>query len=152
MEITCKINGKIYTDTINPSEFLIDFLRRNGLVSVKRGCETSNCGLCSVLINGKVSLSCSVLAASVVDKEILTLEGLGEESLRIGMLMAAEGTEQCGYCSPGLIMSVISMKNNLKDPSEEDIKQYLAGNLCRCSGYEGQMRSIKNYLKDGKNE
>lgn len=87
-------------------------------------------------------------AARAEGKEIITLEGLQEEAVNFGRFLAKEGAEQCGYCSPGFIMNVIAMMRELKDPSIEEIKEYLAGNLCRCSGYEGQMRAIRNYMKE----
>ena len=127
---------------------LLDLLRDMGCYSVKRGCDTTNCGLCTVLVNGKPSLSCAMPAARAEGKEIVTLEGLQEEAEDFGRFLAKEGAEQCGYCSPGFIMNVIAMMRELKDPSIEEIKEYLAGNLCRCSGYEGQMRAIQNYMKE----
>ena len=127
---------------------LLDLLRDMGCYSVKRGCDTTNCGLCTVLVNGKPSLSCAMPAARAEGKEIITLEGLQEEAVDFGRFLAKEGAEQCGYCSPGFIMNVIAMMRELKDPSIEEIKEYLAGNLCRCSGYEGQMRAIRNYMKE----
>ena len=127
---------------------LLDLLRDMGCYSVKRGCDTTNCGLCTVLVDGKPSLSCAMPAARAEGKEIVTLEGLQEEAEDFGRFLAKEGAEQCGYCSPGFIMNVIAMMRELKDPSIEEIKEYLAGNLCRCSGYEGQMRAIQNYMKE----
>ena len=127
---------------------LLDLLRDMGCYSVKRGCDTTNCGLCTVLVDGKPSLSCAMPAARAEEKEIVTLEGLQEEAEDFGRFLAKEGAEQCGYCSPGFIMNVIAMMRELKDPSIEEIKEYLAGNLCRCSGYEGQMRAIQNYMKE----
>ena len=127
---------------------LLDLLRDMGCYSVKRGCDTTNCGLCTVLVDGKPSLSCAMPAARAEGKEIVTLEGLQEEAEDFGRFLAKEGAEQCGYCSPGFIMNVIAMMRELKDPSIEEIKEYLAGNLCRCSGYEGQMRAIQSYMKE----
>ena len=131
-----------------PDCMLLDLLRDMGCYSVKRGCDTTNCGLCTVLVDGKPSLSCAMPAARAEGKEIVTLEGLQEEAEDFGRFLAKEGAEQCGYCSPGFIMNVIAMMRELKDPSIEEIKEYLAGNLCRCSGYEGQMRAIQSYMKE----
>ena len=148
MEVKFQLNGKTAAADIEPDCMLLDLLRDMGCYSVKRGCDTTNCGLCTVLVNGKPSLSCAMPAARAEGKEIVTLEGLQEEAEDFGRFLAKEGAEQCGYCSPGFIMNVIAMMRELKDPSIEEIKEYLAGNLCRCSGYEGQMRAIQNYMKE----
>lgn len=146
MIIKLWLNGKLIEDHIEPDTLLLDFARKHGCYSVKRGCETANCGLCTVLIEGKSVLSCSVLAARADGKHVVTLEGVKEEAEHIGGFMADDGAEQCGFCSPGFIMNVIAMSRELEDPSEEEIKEYLAGNLCRCTGYMGQLRAIKAYL------
>lgn len=146
MEINCVINGIKYTESLAADEMAIDFLRRLGNLSVKRGCETSNCGLCSILVDDQVVLSCSTLAPSLRGKTIYTLEGLKAEAETIGTYMAEEGTEQCGYCSPGFIMNVIAMKKELVNPSDDEIGKYMAGNLCRCSGYAGQLRAMRKYI------
>ena len=148
MEVKFQLNGKPAAADIEPDCMLLDLLRDMGCYSVKRGCDTTNCGLCTVLVDGKPSLSCAMPAARAEGKEIVTLEGLQEEAVNFGRFLAKEGAEQCGYCSPGFIMNVIAMMRELKDPSIEEIKEYLAGNLCRCSGYEGQMRAIRNYMKE----
>ncbi|GAA6494791.1 2Fe-2S iron-sulfur cluster-binding protein [Anaerostipes caccae] len=148
MEVKFQLNGKPAAADIEPDCMLLDLLRDMGCYSVKRGCDTTNCGLCTVLVNGKPSLSCAMPAARAEGKEIVTLEGLQEEAEDFGRFLAKEGAEQCGYCSPGFIMNVIAMMRELKDPSIEEIKEYLAGNLCRCSGYEGQMRAIQSYMKE----
>lgn len=146
MKINFWINEKPFESEVAPDTLLIDFLRANGFYSVKRGCETSNCGLCTVMMNGKPILSCSTLAVRANGQHVTTIEGIQEEALEVGGFIADQGAEQCGFCSPGFIMNVISMKKELVDPSEEEIKQYLAGNLCRCTGYMGQARAIKNYI------
>ena len=125
---------------------LIDLVRQLGCYSVKRGCETSNCGLCTVLVDGKPVLSCSTPAARADGKDVVTLEGIEEEAAAFGRFLAGEGAEQCGFCSPGLIMNVLAMEKELSHPNEKEIKEYLAGNLCRCTGYMGQMRAIEKYL------
>jgi carbon-monoxide dehydrogenase small subunit len=97
----------------------------------------------------KPVLSCSILVARANNHSIVTLEGLQEEAKVFADFMANEGAEQCGFCSPGLIMNVLAMEKELKNPSEEEIKNYLAGNLCRCTGYMAQMRAITKYLNRG---
>lgn len=146
MIITVKINGKTYKDEVAPDTVLLDYLRSHGCYSVKRGCETSNCGLCTVHMNSKPVLSCSVLAVRSDGQEITTLEGLQKEAEEFGAFLADEGGEQCGFCSPGFIMNVLAMVKELKNPTDEEIKKYLEGNLCRCTGYQSQMRAIKKYL------
>lgn len=128
---------------------LFDLLRAKGCYSVKCGCETENCGLCTVLVDGKSVLSCSMLAARVDDRDVVTLEGVQKEAEEFGMYLAEEGAEQCGFCSPGLIMNVLAMEKELVQPEEDTVREYLAGNLCRCSGYMGQMRAIRKYLARG---
>lgn len=147
MEISIKLNGKIVSDNIDADMLLIDFVRKHGCLSVKRGCDTSNCGLCTVFLDSKPVLSCSVLAMKANGKEVTTLEGLQEEARDFGQFIAEQGAEQCGFCNPGFIMNTIALLRENPNPTDEEIKEYLAGNLCRCSGYEGQLRGIKNFLK-----
>ncbi len=146
MLITVTLNGKKQQSDVEPDMLLIDFVRAHGCLSVKRGCETSNCGLCTVFLDDKPVLSCSVLAARADGKSVTTLEGLQEEASEFAEFVADQGAEQCGFCNPGFVMNVIAMLRENPDPSEEEIKEYLAGNLCRCSGYEGQLRGILNFL------
>lgn len=147
MLITATINNKKVTIEIKPGEYLVDTLRKMGNYSVRRGCDTSCCGLCSVLIDDKPVLSCSMLSIRADGKKITTIEGLQDEVSKFAAFLTGEGADQCGFCSPGFILSVIAMKKELKNPNDEDIKHYLAGNLCRCTGYVGQLRAIKKYLK-----
>lgn len=149
MEIEFTLNGKVTYAEIKDDTSLFDLLRAKGCYSVKCGCETENCGLCTVLVDGKSVLSCSMLAARVDDRDVVTLEGVQKEAEEFGMYLAGEGAEQCGFCSPGLIMNVLAMEKELVQPEEEAVREYLAGNLCRCSGYMGQMRAIKKYLVRG---
>lgn len=147
MKISIKLNGKIVNDNIDADMLLIDFVRKHGCLSVKRGCDTSNCGLCTVFLDNKPVLSCSVLAMKANGKEVTTLEGLQEEAKDFGQFVAEQGAEQCGFCNPGFIMNTIALLRENPNPTDEEIKEYLAGNLCRCSGYEGQLRGIKDFLK-----
>ena len=126
---------------------MLDFLRAHGCKSVKRGCETSNCGLCTVFLDGRPILSCSFLAARADGHEVTTLEGLQEEAREFAAFIADQGAEQCGFCNPGFVMNALALFRENPDPDEEEIKEYLAGNLCRCSGYEGQLRGICSFLK-----
>ena len=146
MQISITLNGRKITEDVTPKLLLIDWLRAHGCYSVKRGCETSNCGLCTVFMEDKPVLSCSVLAVRADGKKIETLEGLKEEAEEFGAYIAGQGAEQCGFCNPGMIMNAIALFQENPEPTEEEIKEYLAGNLCRCSGYEGQLRGIQAFL------
>ena len=146
MKIKVWINNKVFEDDIEPDILLIDFVRNKGFLSVKRGCDTANCGVCTVHLEGKPVLSCSTLAMRANGLKVTTIEGLEEEAKEFAQFMADQGAEQCGFCSPGFVMNVLAMKKELINPSDEEIKLYLAGNLCRCTGYMGQLRAIKNYL------
>lgn len=146
MEIRFILNGKPVKRSVEADTLLIDMVRAMGCHSVKRGCGTSNCGLCTVWVNQRPVLSCSYLAVRVDEQEVTTLEGLSEEAMEFGRFLAEEGAEQCGFCSPGLIMNVLAMERELDGPSEEEIREYLAGNLCRCTGYIGQIRAIRRWL------
>ena len=147
MKIKFSLNGKMVQEEIAPDLLLLDLLRQKGCYSVKRGCETANCGLGTVLMNKKPVLSCSVLAARADGQQIVTLEGMQEEAKEFGGFLADEGGEQCGFCNPGFIMNVFAMMEELQDPTEEEILEYLSGNLCRCSGFMSQTRSILKYLE-----
>ena len=147
MELKFTLNGKKVATIIEADSLLIDVVRDLGCLSVKRGCETSNCGLCTVFVNDKPVLSCSVLAARVEGQNVTTLEGLQEEAKDFGTFVANQGAEQCGFCNPGFMMNAIAMFRENEDPSDEEILAYLTGNLCRCTGYEGQLRSIKAYIE-----
>ena len=148
MKIRLTLNGKKVEGEIKADTLLLDFVREKGCYSVKRGCETSNCGLCTVWLDGKPVLSCSVLAARADGHEITTLEGLQKESEDFADFLAKEGADQCGFCSPGLIMNVVAMKKELDHPTDDEIRHYLEGNLCRCTGYMGQMRAIRKYMDE----
>ena len=146
MKVKILLNGTMRETEISSDQLLIDFVRDHGCYSVKRGCETSGCGLCTVFLDDKPVLSCSILAARVDGHKVTTLEGLKEEAEEFGAFIADQGAEQCGFCNPGMIMNALALFRENEFPNEEEIKEYLAGNLCRCSGYEGQLRGIQNFL------
>jgi len=126
---------------------LLDLVRSLGCTSVKRGCETSNCGLCTLFLDDKPVLSCSVLAVRAAGRRVTTLEGLQQEAAEFGAFIADQGAEQCGFCNPGFVMNALALFRENPYPSEDEIREYLAGNLCRCSGYEGQLRGILAFLE-----
>ena len=146
MEIKLKLNGKSIMASVEADTVLLDFLRDKGCLSVKRGCDTSNCGLCTVLMDGKPILSCSTLFNDTATTEIYTLEGLQAEAADFVGFIADQGADQCGFCNPGFVMNTIALLRENPDPTDDEIRAYLAGNLCRCSGYDGQLRGIRAYL------
>ena len=150
MEIKLKLNGRNITASVEADTVLLDFLREKGCLSVKRGCDTSNCGLCTVLMDGKPILSCSTLAVRADGHEIHTLEGLQAEAADFVGFIADQGADQCGFCNPGFVMNTIALLRENPDPTDDEIRAFLAGNLCRCSGYDGQLRGIRNYLNSRK--
>ena len=147
MIVTISLNGKKITEDISADMTLYQFVREHGCYSVKCGCETTNCGLCTVFLNDKPVLSCAVLAARADGQKVETLEGLQKEAEEFGRFIADQGAEQCGFCNPGMIMNAIALFRETVDPTDEEIRRYLAGNLCRCSGYEGQLRGIHEFMK-----
>ena len=150
MEIKLNLNGRAVTASAAPDTMLIDFLREQGCLSVKRGCETSNCGLCTVMMDGKPILSCSTLAARADGHEVYTLEGLQAEAEEFASFVANQGADQCGFCNPGFVMNTIALLRENPDPTDDEISAFLSGNLCRCSGYESQLRGIRAYLDSRK--
>lgn len=150
MEIKLTLNGKPVSDHIDADSLLIDFLRDHGCYSVKRGCDTSNCGLCTVLMDGKPILSCSMLTARAAGHSISTLEGLQDEAAEFIGFIADQGADQCGFCNPGFVMNTIALLRENPDPTDDEIRAFLAGNLCRCTGYEGQLRGIRAFLDSRK--
>ena len=120
MQITLTLNGIRVSEEIAPDMLLIDFVRAHGCKSVKRGCETSNCGLCTVFMDDKPVLSCSVLAARADGHKITTLEGLQEEAAEFGAFIADQGAEQCGFCNPGFIMNALALFREQSLPLLED--------------------------------
>ncbi len=151
MEITFTLNGRPMTQDVQPDQTVFSWCRAHGIKSVKCGCETSNCGLCTVWLDGKPVLSCSVNMARVDGHELTTLEGTGTARELFAQCMAEEGAEQCGFCSPGLEMDVLALDRENPDATDEEIRRALSGNLCRCSGYTGQMRAIRRFLARHKN-
>jgi aerobic-type carbon monoxide dehydrogenase small subunit (CoxS/CutS family) len=144
--IKFKINSKNYLVEVEPWETLNYVLREKlGLTGTKKGCETGGCGSCTVVVNGKAVYSCMTLAYQVANKEIITVEGRDEDnilrSLRKGFMEM--GGLQCGYCTPGFIMSSYALLMKNRKPSRSEIKQALIGNLCRCTGYVKIFESVE---------
>ena len=146
MIITFNLNGVEKEVNIKPNEYLLDMLRRIGVKSVKKGCDGSACGVCVVLVDDKPVLSCSVLASRVNGHKVETVEAIQEEAAKLSEYFSKEGADQCGYCNAALALMVHALKKENPNPSDEDIKKYLVGNLCRCTGYQSQQKAIKKYL------
>ncbi len=144
--IELKVNGRTHELAIEPNALLLDVLRRDlGLTGSKRGCDESSCGACTVLINGIAMLSCALLAASCEGQEITTIEGVSEHG-SLAVIQKAYGDwggAQCGYCTPGFIMTVKSLLRENPDPSKEDVRNALSSNLCRCTGYNQMYEAIR---------
>jgi carbon-monoxide dehydrogenase small subunit len=150
MNVKFILNGRNVEVEVPATEFLLDTLRNHHVLSVKKGCDESSCGVCTVLLDGKPILSCSLLTARVEGHHITTVEGLQEEIGKISDVFGHEGADQCGFCNTGLALTIYALKRELKNPTDEEIKHYIVGNLCRCSGYQSQFKAIKRYLGDTK--
>lgn len=147
MTLRFTINGEARTVEIAPDEFLAETIRKAGFPSVRTGCGEGSCGSCTVWLDGEPVLSCSMLSARVEGREVTTVEGVRKEAKAFASLLVAEGADQCGYCSPGFVMLSLAAKRQLgKNSSEEDLRSYLSGNLCRCTGYYGRLRAVRKYI------
>lgn len=147
MKITVNINGQDRELSFEPHETLLEVLRRYGYSSIRKGCDTTSCSVCTILVDDKPVHSCSYLAARAEGHKVTTVEGVKDEAEKIAKFLIEEGVDQCGYCSPGFVMTLMGLKNELKNPTDEEILDYFMGNLCRCSGYVGQLTAIKKYLE-----
>ena len=147
MEVQFELNGKPVCTEIEPGAVLFDILRSLGCYSVKCGCETTNCGLCTVWVDGTPRLSCSILAARAAGCKITTLEGVQEEAARFGAYLAAEGAEQCGYCSPGFIMNVGHGDTKPgRDPGVPGRKSLSVYGICRTTPGSGKVSERKKRI------
>lgn len=150
MKITLKIDGVRYDDDVEPRLLLVHYLReRAGRTGTPIGCDTSNCGACTVLLNGKSVKSCSVLAVQADGGAITTIQGLaagngaGEDGWHpLQRAFHEEHALQCGYCTPGMIMAAVDLLNENPHPTEEEVRDGLEGNLCRCTGYQNIVRAV----------
>jgi aerobic carbon-monoxide dehydrogenase small subunit len=143
--IKLKVNGESYDVVIAPYRTLLDVLREElRLTGSKKGCDAGDCGACTVLLDGKPVNSCLVLAATVQDAEILTIEGLAQNGKLHALQQAfiSEGAVQCGFCTPGVLMSLKALVDYNPAPTLEDVKTAMAGNLCRCTGYTKAFKAV----------
>lgn len=148
MKVQMIVNQEKKTFEVELGEYLLDTLRKNNYLSVRRGCDSTSCGVCTVLVDGKPVPSCSYLSVRAEGKSITTVEGIQSEADKISDAFGEEGADQCGYCNPSMALTIYAMKKELVHPSDEEIKEYLVGNLCRCTGYIAQHEAIKKYLGD----
>ncbi len=148
MNVTFYLNDVCVTYDVKPGEYLASTLRKHGIKSVKVGCNESSCGSCTLLLEGKPVMSCSILTASIEGKHVTTVEGIQEEAAKISKCFSKEGADQCGFCNVGYALTIYSLKREYKNPTDEEIINYVVGNLCRCSGLQSQIKAIKAYLKE----
>lgn len=152
-EITLRINGEEYTAGVTPGETLLNFIREKiDITSPKKGCEIGECGACTVIMNGDAVNSCLIPAEECHGAEILTVEGIGMEG-NLHPLQKAfidHGAVQCGFCTPGMLMSAYALLKDNPDPTEQDIREAIAGNLCRCTGYEPIVKAVMEVSKQKK--
>ena len=146
ISIKITINEKNYERSILPNTLLIDFLREElGLTGTHVGCDTSQCGACVVHVNGESLKSCTTLAADIGNAKVITIEGLANNGKMHPMQEAFKKMHglQCGFCTPGMVMSAIDLLNNNKNPSDAEIRDWLEGNICRCTGYQNIIAAVK---------
>ena len=144
--VTITVNGKPQTSNVEPRTLLVQFLRENlGLTGTHVGCDTSQCGACVVHIDGYSAKSCTMLAVQVNGANVTTIEGLakGNELHPMQAAFREHHGLQCGFCTPGMVMSAVDLANKNKNPSEQQIREWLEGNICRCTGYHNIVKAIK---------
>jgi carbon-monoxide dehydrogenase small subunit len=151
MDLTIKVNGERWDIGVAPADVLLDILRETiGVKSPKIGCERGDCGSCTILLNGKTVRSCLVLAVEVDGQEITTIEGIGYDKLsELQNLLLGNNAFQCGFCAPGIVLSATELLNDNPNPSRHDVQEALAGNLCRCTGYEPIIEAVLAAGGDG---
>lgn len=146
MRVTVTVNGKTYTHEVEPRLLLVHYLRDVlGLTGTHIGCETGICGACTVLLNGQAIKSCLMFAVQADGQEITTIEGLGEEG-KLHPLQEGFWEKhglQCGFCTPGMILAAVQLLQSNPDPTEEEIREALEGNLCRCTGYQQIVEAVR---------
>ena len=150
-QITVTVDGVKYVDQVEPRLLLVHYLREFvGKTGTPVGCDTSNCGACTVLMDGQSVKSCSVLAVQADGSDVTTIEGLANGELQpVQRAFHAEHALQCGYCTPGMILAATDLLRDNPHPTEEEIRDGLEGNLCRCTGYENIVRAVKRAAEAG---
>lgn len=150
MKLRFYLNNTEVLWDVEPDEYLAHALRRNGVLSIRVGCDETICGSCTVLVDDKPFLSCGLLAMKVEGKHVTTVEGIQEEANRLADFFGDEGADQCSFCGVGFALIVHALRKEYKNPTDEQIKDYIVGNLCRCTGYQSQFKAIKAYLAEVK--
>ena len=145
--ITVEVNGESHTNDVEPRILLTSYLREElNLTGTHVGCDTSNCGACTIILDGKAVKSCTVLAVRADGAKVMTIEGLAKKNGDLHPLQDAFWEKhglQCGFCTPGMIMSAYELLGNNPNPTEEDIREGMSGNLCRCTGYHNIVKAIE---------
>jgi carbon-monoxide dehydrogenase small subunit len=149
--ITVTVDGVSYSDDVEPRLLLVHYLREVlGKTGTPVGCDTSNCGACTVLMDGRSVKSCAVLAVQADSADIITIEGLADGELHpVQRAFHTEHALQCGYCTPGMIMAATDLLRDNPHPTDEQIREGLEGNLCRCTGYENIVRAVRRAAEAG---
>jgi carbon-monoxide dehydrogenase small subunit len=145
IDVRCTVNGQEVAWRVPAREYLLDTLRREGLFSVKRGCETGDCGSCTVLLDGEAAASCLLLTGQVRGRKLVTSEGIGtpHKPHALQECFVETGGTQCGFCIPGMILSAKSLLDKHPRPTEGQVREALDGNLCRCTGYVKQFEAVQ---------
>ncbi|MAN69376.1 MAG: carbon monoxide dehydrogenase [Gammaproteobacteria bacterium] len=146
MQVSLKVNGEEHNLDVSPSKLLVDFVREDlGLTGTHVGCDTSQCGACTVHLDGKAVKSCSILVAQIDGAEVLTIEGIGTTEDLHPMQAAFRECHalQCGFCTPGMIMQAIELVESTPDLDDDRIREGLKGNICRCTGYQNIVKAIQ---------
>ena len=146
MDITLTVNGRQVTASIEPNQLLATLLRETlGLTGTHIGCDTSQCGACAILVDGRSVKSCTMLAAEAAGTAVTTIEGLARNGTLHPMQQAFHDNHglQCGFCTPGMVMSAIDLVAVNADPSEVEVRDWLKGNICRCTGYQNIVKAIR---------
>jgi carbon-monoxide dehydrogenase small subunit len=152
MDVNVKLNGKSLRMEVAPQDKLCDTLRKYGCPSVKTGCKDGVCGTCTVIYNGKPVPSCELLSIRCEGAEIYTVEGLGEEAKKVSEILTRLGGEGCGYCAPGFVVLACAAAKEIDNPTYDEVKEYLNGNLCRCTGYITRIEALIEFIQESKKE
>ena len=150
-QICFTLNGEKKTFTISPDEKLVKLLRRSGYTGTKEGCDEGTCGACTVIVDGRAVLSCILYAFMADGRDVRTIEGVGtfDQPHPLQQALVEEGAVQCGYCTPGMILAAQALLEEIPHPTDEDIRENMDGNLCRCTGYEKIWTAVKRIASKG---